>query len=426
MMETKSEYKLTEIGKIPVEWDISRMESIGSTYGGLSGKTKDDFEDGNENFVSYRQIFNNPLLKNEDFEMVRIFEKENQNEVKYGDVLFTTSSETPNEVAMSSVFLIEGAKKHFLNSFSFGYRWNQLEIIDPKYYGYYFRGEYFRRLTFKLAQGSTRYNISKNKLVEELIHVPPLNEQQKIAEILSTVDEQIEQTDQLIEKTKELKKGIVQHLLKKGIGHTEYKQSKLGEIPRGWKIKKISEIASVNPENIPTSTPDSSMIKYIDIESVNNGRLSGFKQLFFKDAPSRAKRIVKKNDIILSTVRPYLKAFAKVNIDDTNLICSTGFAVIRVDKHIDSEFIYQFIFTDLFLEQLLREMRGSSYPAVNSSDVSSALCVVPPLEEQQKIAEILSSIDEEIDGYQKEKAKYEELKKGLMQQLHTDKKRVKV
>ena len=115
MMETKSEYKLTEIGKIPVEWDISRMESIGSTYGGLSGKTKDDFEDGNENFVSYRQIFNNPLLKNEDFEMVRIFEKENQNEVKYGDVLFTTSSETPNEVAMSSVFLIEGAKKHFLN-----------------------------------------------------------------------------------------------------------------------------------------------------------------------------------------------------------------------------------------------------------------------------------------------------------------------
>ena len=426
MMETKSEYKLTEIGKIPVEWDISRMESIGSTYGGLSGKTKDDFEDGNENFVSYRQIFNNPLLKNEDFEMVRIFEKENQNEVKYGDVLFTTSSETPNEVAMSSVFLIEGAKKHFLNSFSFGYRWNQLEIIDPKYYGYYFRGEYFRRLTFKLAQGSTRYNISKNKLVEELIHVPPLNEQQKIAEILSTVDEQIEQTDQLIEKTKELKKGIVQHLLKKGIGHTEYKQSKLGEIPRGWKIKKISEIASVNPENIPTSTPDSSMIKYIDIESVNNGRLSGFKQLFFKDAPSRAKRIVKKNDIILSTVRPYLKAFAKVNIDDTNLICSTGFAVIRVDKHIDSEFIYQFIFTDLFLEQLLREMRGSSYPAVNSSDVSSALCVVPPLEEQQKIAEILSSIDEEIDGYQKEKAKYEELKKGLMQQLLTGKKRVKV
>src|SRR5699024_2127938 len=103
------------------------------------------------------------------------------------------------------------------------------------------------------------------------------------------VDEQIEQTDQLIEKTKELKKGIMQHLLKKGIGHTEYKQSKLGEIPRGWKIKKISEIASVNPENIPTSTPDSYMIKYIDIESVNNGRLSGFKQLFFKDAPSRAK-----------------------------------------------------------------------------------------------------------------------------------------
>lgn len=422
MMETKSEYKMTEVGEIPIDWEVNKLKSIGKFSSGTGfpekyqgGKDSKDIpffkvSDMNLKGNEVNMIVSNNYVNSQAIAKIKakVIDKKSIIFAKVGAAIFLERKRK-----VSSPFLIDNNMMAFSSDKS----------IDFNYLYYLFS----RIRLSKYAQVGALPSYNASDIGNIKVAYPESSlEQQKIAEILSTVDEQIEQTDQLIEKTKELKKGIMQHLLKKGIGHTEYKQSKLGEIPRGWKIKKISEIASVNPENIPTSTPDSSMIKYIDIESVNNGRLSGFKQLFFKDAPSRAKRIVKKNDIILSTVRPYLKAFAKVNIDDTNLICSTGFAVIRVDKHIDSEFIYQFIFTDLFLEQLLREMRGSSYPAVNSSDVSSALCVVPPLEEQQKIAEILSSVDEDIEGYEEEKAKYEELKKGLMQQLLTGKTRVKI
>lgn len=405
-METKSEYKLTEIGKIPVEWDISRMESIGSTYGGLSGKTKDDFEDGNENFVSYRQIFNNPLLKNEDFEMVRIFEKENQNEVKYGDVLFTTSSETPNEVAMSSVFLIEGAKKHFLNSFSFGYRWNQLEIIDPKYYGYYFRGEYFRRLTFKLAQGSTRYNISKNKLVEELIHVPPLKEQQKIAEILSTVDEQIEQTDQLIEKTKELKKGFMQQLLTKGIGHTEFKHTELGEIPVEWELTKIKNIFKVKSgEGLAAKDIINGPYPVYG----GNG-IAGFNDKYLFDETL----------LVIGRVGALC---GNVNlVTGKSWITDNALYVYNPLQKFDNKFMY-YALTTLNLNQFANK---NAQPVISGKIIYELSIILPPVKEQQKIAEIISSVDEDIEGYGKEKAKYEELKKGLMQQLLTGKTRVKV
>lgn len=198
-----------------------------------------------------------------------------------------------------------------------------------------------------------------------------------------------------------------------------YKMSELGEIPIEWQIKSINDICYVNPDTLSNKSDDSLFLEYIDIESVTTRRINEIKKLEFKDAPSRARRLIKRNDVIMSTVRPYLKAFAKINIEKDNLVCSTGFAVLRAKKNINHEFLFQSILSDYYIQQLSNKMVGSNYPAVNSSDVRESNIILPPLEEQEKIASILSTVDEQIDNVDALIEKNKELKKGLMQTLLT-------
>lgn len=195
--------------------------------------------------------------------------------------------------------------------------------------------------------------------------------------------------------------------------------SELGEIPIEWQIKSINDICYVNPDTLSNKSDDSLSLEYIDIESVTTRRINEIKKLEFKDAPSRARRLIKRNDVIMSTVRPYLKAFAKINIEKDNLVCSTGFAVLRAKKNINHEFLFQSILSDYYIQQLSNKMVGSNYPAVNSSDVRESNIILPPLEEQEKIASILSTVDEQIDNVDALIEKNKELKKGLMQTLLT-------
>ncbi|MGF0110201.1 restriction endonuclease subunit S [Clostridium sp. SGI.024] len=198
-----------------------------------------------------------------------------------------------------------------------------------------------------------------------------------------------------------------------------YKMTELGEIPSEWKVKTIDDICYLNPDTLSNKTKENLLIEYIDIESVTPRKINGTKIFEFKDAPSRARRVVKKNDIIMSTVRPYLKAFAKINIDRENLVCSTGFAVLRVKENVNHEFVFQTILSDYYIQQLSNKMVGSNYPAVNTSDVKESFIILPPIEEQEKIASILSTVDEQIDNVDGLIEKNKELKKGLMQQLLT-------
>lgn len=198
-----------------------------------------------------------------------------------------------------------------------------------------------------------------------------------------------------------------------------YKKTELGWMPNEWKLDNVNKITYLNPESLGNSTDDSLIINYIDIESVKAGKVLGYKEFEFSEAPSRARRVVKKNDVIVSTVRPNLKSIAKINFDKENLICSTGFAVLRKKESIDSEYLFQFAMSDIFTKQLVDKTVGSNYPAVNSTDIKETLIFIPPLKEQKKIAEILSTVDSQIDDSDKLIEKTKELKKGLMQRLLT-------
>mgnify|MGYP000161234700 CR=1 FL=1 len=164
-------------------WEQRKLGEMGSTFTGLSGKNKEDFGHGEAKFITYMNVFSNPVANLEMTESVEIDTK--QNSVKKGDVFFTTSSETPEEVGMSCV-MPENKENIYLNSFCFGYR--PTEKFDLDYLAYVLRTASFRKEMTFLAQGISRYNISKNKVMEVSIPVPNLEEQAMIGGYFSNLD----------------------------------------------------------------------------------------------------------------------------------------------------------------------------------------------------------------------------------------------
>lgn len=185
----KFSYKLSEITYIAIStnsWEQRKLGDLGTTYTGLSGKTSSDFGHGEARFVTYMNVYSNPVANPNMIEPVEIDKK--QNEVNVGDVFFTTSSETPEEVGMSSV-LLEKQGYLYLNSFCFGYRPKQK--IDPYYLAFMLRSEPVRKKIIFLSQGISRYNISKNKMMEICVPLPSLGEQKKIGNFCKNLDELI-------------------------------------------------------------------------------------------------------------------------------------------------------------------------------------------------------------------------------------------
>jgi type I restriction enzyme S subunit len=206
-----TKFKKTEIGIIPEDWEVTSLENLGTTYNGLSGKNKEHFGKGKP-FIPYKNIFNNTKIDISYLDFVMIDEDEAQNKVQYGDVFFTTSSETAEEVGYTSV-LLDDLKETYLNSFCFGYRLNDFNKVRPEFLRYLLRGQSVRKSIIKIAQGYTRFNLSKLQVLKILIPIPPIMEQLKIASILSSVDDRLELYKSKKEKLNLLKKGLMQQLL---------------------------------------------------------------------------------------------------------------------------------------------------------------------------------------------------------------------
>ncbi|MCE0813546.1 restriction endonuclease subunit S [Buttiauxella sp. S04-F03] len=186
------------------EWERKKLGEIGDTFTGLSGKTKDDFGHGQGRFVTYLNVFSNAISNENSVEPIEI--DTNQNEVKKGDVFFTTSSETPEEVGMSSIWMSE-IKNVYLNSFCFGYRPKQK--FDNYYLAYMFRSNSFREKVVFLAQGISRYNISKTKVMDIKISIPNLTEQEKIGNYFQNLDTLINKHQEQIAKLNNIKQACL-------------------------------------------------------------------------------------------------------------------------------------------------------------------------------------------------------------------------
>lgn len=262
-------------------------------------------------------------------------------------------------------------------------------------------------------------NITRDDVLRFPVLLPPLPEQKKIAQILSTWDQAITATERLLENSQKRKKGLMQQLLtgKKRLPGFE------GEFQR----RKIDELAKIDSINLGSKTRDEFEFSYISLSDVEHGVINNHLEKYrYGSAPSRARRVVSEGDLLVSTVRPNLQAFAQISGQHHGYIASTGFTVLTPTSVVCGDYMYQYLFSAHVMGQINSLVAGSNYPAISSADVKGLIIYCPELAEQKKIAKILNTCDMYILLLRRKIELLDRQKKALMQQLLTGKRRVKV
>lgn len=307
--------------------------------------------------------------------------------------------------------------------------------VVPKYLHAYLSSSIGLRQIDKIIAGSGHPKINKTELRKLTAILPPLPEQQKIAEILSTVDAKINLITQRIAQTQNLKKGLMQRLLTKGMGHTEFKDSPLGEIPKSWEVKELDEmgielIDGDRGSNYPKSK-DFSDEGFCLFLSAKNVTKKGFKfnecQFISKerDILLRKGKLAKYDFVITTRGSVGHVAFYDDSIPFEHVRLNSGMVILRDSKkNYDTKFLYQFMKSPIFDSQVEFITSGSAQPQLTIKGLKKLNLPILPLEEQLVIGDVLSTISNKLAVLQNKKTHYQALKKGLMQQLLTGKVRV--
>lgn len=200
-----------------------------------------------------------------------------------------------------------------------------------------------------------------------------------------------------------------------------YKRTEIGVIPDDWEVKRLDQIANVDPENLSASTDPDYAFVYISLEDVDRGTLRSYTEQIFRTAPSRARRVIRKGDVLVSTVRPNLKSHLYIKQEVRDNVCSTGFSVLRCKSCVsDPALIFFHLFAGTIEKQIESLLTGSNYPAINSRDVKALRIPFPPnANEQIAIADVLSDVDALLAALDRLIAKKRAVKQGAMQALLT-------
>ena len=275
-----------------------------------------------------------------------------------------------------------------------------------------------------LFRGSGLRHLQKKEFLNIEIPLPPLSIQQKIVQILDTIQSAVDIQEKIIEKTKELKKSMMAELFKYGGSSfrkgRKLKKTEIGEITEDWEVGKIKDVVLGIEQNDPSKTPLQE-IKYIDVSSISNEflKIVEYKSYLGKDAPSRARKVLKENDIVFATVRPYLKRIAFIPKEYDGFYGSTAFCVLRSNpEKILPYFLFYYVSTDIFVSKVSGYQTGSGYPAITDDNIKNELIPLPSLPEQQEIAHILQTIDQKIEIEKKKKELYEELFKTMLNKIN--------
>jgi len=308
--------------------------------------------------------------------------------------------------------------------------------IDPKYLFYCLYQMHSAGFT-QIMQNQTNgiRNLEYRFFLKQLLPKPEFTEQQKISSILSSVDDTIKATRASIVNLERLKKSLMQNLLTgkmKPDGSWRkddefYMDDKFGKVPVGWGIKKLSQVFLINEKTLNSKTDEDFLFKYITIEAVTTEKLIPelIEKHQFKNAPSRARRVITKGDLLISTVRPNLKAFLRFNENGTDWICSTGFGVLSAKENQDSDFYFFQLLSFIGEKQFASLISGSNYPAISERDLKNIKVYEAPFDVQIEIKDKLISLAEYVEAKYSKITMLEKLKKSLMQKLLTGQVRVK-
>ena len=382
----------------------SSFDDVGSFYNGLSGKSKDDFGQGSDRFITYMNVYKNTIANPDGCELVLVENGEHQNRVEYGDILFTQSSETLEEVGLSSVWLHKASP--FLNSFCFGFHFKEKGIINPRFIAYGLRTSYMREQIIREGQGATRYNLSSNRLKPIKLVYPSYQEQSKVASLMSCIEKRIEKQQELICTLKKYKRGVTAKLIAAIEG--KYPVVKLGDhvtVMRGGSPRPI-DVYITNAEN---------GIRWIKIGDALPDQLyiSDTKEKIKPEGAKKSRRVYA-GDLILSNSmsfgRPYI-----LKVDGC---IHDGWLLIRdEEKKFDKRFLCFYLASDVTLAQYKKYAAGSCVNNLNSELVASVKIGMPPIEQQIRMANILEKIDRQVEAASTMYLLLSKLRSSLLQQL---------
>ncbi len=268
-----------------------------------------------------------------------------------------------------------------------------------------------------LMVGSTFKRANVEQIRNFTVPMPSPPEQSAIATALSDVDALLGGLDRLIAKKRDLKQAAMQQLLTG--------QTRLPGFQGEWEAKRLGDVVDTDPENLGSETKPDFSFNYIALEDVDRGFLRSHSEQLFANAPSRARRRLRQDDVLVSTVRPNLQSHLKFRIGDGSWVCSTGFCVVRCHEGVTHPgYVFFHLFAECVNRQIEALLTGSNYPAINSGDVRALEIPLPSYAEQTAISGLLTGMDAELTALEQRLAKTRALKQGMMQELLTGKTRL--
>ena len=420
-------YQKTKLGWLPGEWEVERLDSLFSFKNGVNAG-KEDYGKGVK-FINVSEIFNNNSIQADAIPgSVAVSEDVVEKyAVKRGDVLFNRTSETQEEIAFAAVYLDD--EKVVFGGFVIRAR-SVNDKMNDQFKKYCFQSSLFRKQVMAKGQGAVRANIGQNDLGTVKIPLPPLPEQQKIAAILSTWDRAITLTRQLLQEKEAQKKGLMQRLLMGKVRFHEFVktqntfQTKFGEYPEDWSYPRIEEVAkvvSVKNSN-GADLPVLSCTKHQGL--VDSLEYFG-KQIFSKDTSTY--KVVSKGQFAYATNHIEEGSIGYQNLYNKALI-SPMYTAFKANERVNDFFLFKLLKTPLYIHiyQAKTSASVNRRGSLRWKAFSRIHIPLPPLEEQNRIAETIHESEKEISLLESKLEELRQQKKGLMQRLLTGKVRVKV
>ncbi len=420
------------MSKLPKGWEIVKLSKLLKLKGGNAFKSN-DFIDKGIPVLKISNINKSGQIDLKDYVCVEELEEYKDYLLAENDIVVAMSGATTGKMGRVKFKDLP----LYLNQRVGKFEIKNKDILDNDFLYFNVNSPQFIEKLLVNAIGGAQPNISSKQIEELEIPIPPLEEQKKIADILSTVDKKIAFVEENINATEELKKGLMQKLLTEGIGHTEFKDSELGRIPESWEVIPFIELADKNIKHSFTGGPFGSDLKsehYTDIgvrviqlQNIGDGYFinNDFVYVSEEKAESLKSCQIYPNDIILAKMaEPVARACLIPDIESKYIMCSDGIRLKVDNSKFNTEFIFYSINYDNFRKIAVAKSNGTTRLRIGLSALKSIPILIPPLEEQKQIAEILSTVDKKLENLKEKKQSFEELKKGLMQKLLTGEVRI--
>ena len=423
----------TVVGKIPMDWEIVGIRKICESKRGFSYRSDQITKEAtNKRFITINEFEKEGGFKHNG---ERLYLKDEVN--VDSDFILNKDDVLIANTDMSRGFII-GAPIHIeyiedkpIYSMDLTKLIFDKKRMNGKFLFYFLKHEKVRRKMKTFAQGTNVLHLNHELMKNLQIPLPPLSEQQNIVRVLGVVDSAIQKAGEVIAKTERLKKGLMQELLTKGIGHKEYKQTPIGKTPKEWEVKRLEEasfevtIGVVNPAT-PYYTSANNGVPYFRSQNVRENRLEPTNVYVKPEFNERHPRSILKENDILTLQTGFIGVSCLVPKECEGANCHSLLITRTNPKMLNPRFLCQFLNSAVGKKIINRHNSGWGRAHLLLEDFRKISILLPPLQEQQKIAEILATADKSIELERKEKTRLERVKRGLMDLLLTGKVRVKV